>query len=296
MKSLLLTVMDLFCCESNMSATIRAYDDPVLLQDDRVLHNLLLTEERYIVSSSYFKCVQRELKPYMRKVVASWMLEVCEEENCEDEVLPLAMNCMDRFLSIVNIRKSQLQLLGAVCLLISSKLRQSKPLTAEKLCAYTDNSVTLSEIWEWEMLVLGRLKWDLAAITPNDFLDYIIQRLPLAKANHVIKRHAQTFITLCATDFKFTMYPPSMIAAASIASAIQGLMWLEKSWASQTELLNHLHQITGIEVDCLHECLEQIEEMLSSHVNAAHLSTSSKLAETEQNQPETPTDVQDVQF
>lgn len=66
--------MDLMCCEAE--SLKRAYEDPVLLKDDRVLHNLLATEDKYQPSASYFKCVQTDVKPYMRKMVAEWMLEV----------------------------------------------------------------------------------------------------------------------------------------------------------------------------------------------------------------------------
>lgn len=71
---------------------------------------------------------------------------MCEEEKCQEEVFPLAMNIMDRFLSVVRIRKNQLQLLGAVCLFLASKLRQTRPLEAEKLVLYTDFSVNAEEI------------------------------------------------------------------------------------------------------------------------------------------------------
>jgi hypothetical protein len=67
---------DLFCCEAQVDYECRAYADPVLLKDGRVLHNLLLSEERHVLSSSYFDCVQSELKPHMRKIVTEWMLEV----------------------------------------------------------------------------------------------------------------------------------------------------------------------------------------------------------------------------
>lgn len=68
--------MDLLCCETTESNECRAYPDPALLGDERVLQNLLKTEERYAPSSSYFECVQRDISPLMRKIVAEWMLEV----------------------------------------------------------------------------------------------------------------------------------------------------------------------------------------------------------------------------
>ena len=61
-------------------------------------------------------------------------------------MFPLAVNLLDRFLSVVEIRKSQLQLLGTACMFLASKLKETVPLTAEKLVIYTDNSVTLEEL------------------------------------------------------------------------------------------------------------------------------------------------------
>lgn len=54
----------------------KAIDDPVLLKDDRVLHNLLAAEDRYLANPNYFSCVQTDIQPWMRDTVAHWMLEV----------------------------------------------------------------------------------------------------------------------------------------------------------------------------------------------------------------------------
>lgn len=67
--------MDLLCCETECEC--RAYADPALLNDERVLRNLLSEEERFAPSSSYFQCVQKELSPDMRRIVAEWLMEVC---------------------------------------------------------------------------------------------------------------------------------------------------------------------------------------------------------------------------
>ncbi|EMP38437.1 G1/S-specific cyclin-D2 [Chelonia mydas] len=190
--------MELLCCE--VDPMRRALPDPNLLYDDRVLHNLLTIEERYLPQCSYFKCVQKDIQPFMRRMVATWMLEVCEEQKCEEEVFPLAMNYLDRFLAVVPTRKCHLQLLGAVCMFLASKLKETIPLTAEKLCIYTDNSIKPQELLEWELVVLGKLKWNLAAVTPHDFIEHILRKLPLPKDKLLlIRKHAQTFIALCAT-------------------------------------------------------------------------------------------------
>ncbi|KAM8860756.1 G1/S-specific cyclin-D2a isoform 1-T2 [Synchiropus picturatus] len=295
--------MELLCLE--IDANIRARPDPNLLFDDRVLQSLLTIEERFLPQYSYFK-VQKDIQPFMRRMVATWMLEVCEEQQCEEEVFPLAMNYLDRFLTVaVPTKKCNLQLLGAVCMFLASKLKETRPLTAEKLCIYTDNSIRPQELLEWELVVLGKLKWNLAAVTPNDFIEHIVRRLPLPEDKlTLIRKHVQTFIALCATDFSFAMYPPSMIATGSVGAAICGLQ-LDSADHSQwgDNLTDLLAKITNTEVDVLKECQEQIERVLVKSLRDSRQQhqqqqqtqrgPSSKGLE-ELDQSSTPTDVRDV--
>ena len=78
------TAMDLICIEFNAQPV--AYNDPVFIDDERVLKNLLSNQIRYTISSSYFKCLQTDLKPFMRKIVASWMLEVSKCFHCSCKI------------------------------------------------------------------------------------------------------------------------------------------------------------------------------------------------------------------
>ncbi|XP_013772953.1 G1/S-specific cyclin-D2-like [Limulus polyphemus] len=303
----------LLCCDKKVDKNTCVSSPEPLLNSRRVLQNLLQLEDRYYLASSYFVCLQSDIKPYMREKVTEWMWEVCEGEHCQQDVFPLAVNCMDRFLSVVKLKRSQLQLLGTVCLFLASKLRQVVPLMGRKLCQYTDNSVTQEELLSWELLVLSRLKWDISAVIPNDFLEPLLYRLLLSEgARTKARQHAEVFINMCCTEFKFSMYPPSMVAAASVGAAVQGLHRLNKElWESSRELLTRLHLITGIEIDCLRHCLEQIEEMIAADITPTQTSpmvslngngsNNNKMADSSglkpaDSKPETPTDVQDVHF
>uniref|UniRef100_A0A8C6DKI0 Cyclin D3 n=1 Tax=Moschus moschiferus TaxID=68415 RepID=A0A8C6DKI0_MOSMO len=215
--------MELLCCEGTRHAP-RAGPDPRLLGDQRVLQSLLRLEERYVPRASYFQCVQREIKPHMRKMLAYWMLE------------------------------------------------------------------------DWEVLVLGKLKWDLAAVIAHDFLALILHRLSLPRDRQaLVKKHAQTFLALCATDYTFAMYPPSMIATGSIGAAVQGLGACPASGDELTELLAG---ITGTEVDCLRACQEQIEAALRESLKEAAQTSPSPVPKAPRgsssqgpSQTSTPTDV-----
>jgi len=212
----------------------RALFDRVFFDDERVLRNLLANEERYMPTPLYFRTLQPELKPFMRKMVVDWMLEVCEEQRCDDDVFALAVNYFDRFLSLggTPVAKNQLQLLGAVSMFIASKLKESLPgLSGEKLVIYTDNSITLKQLFDWELFLLSKLRWDMAAITPIDFLDQLLWRMSFPVTYDVsrVREIALCVAILTYTDHKFSHYPPSMIAATCITFSVTYLRESDES-------------------------------------------------------------------
>lgn len=72
--------------------------------------------------------------------------QVCDEQKCEEQTFPLAVNFFDRFLCALAIDRYHLQLLGCCTLLLASKIRQCQPLTVDVLSAYTDHAVSPDQI------------------------------------------------------------------------------------------------------------------------------------------------------
>ncbi|XP_041033420.1 G1/S-specific cyclin-D2-like [Carcharodon carcharias] len=267
----------------------QAQTDPCLLQE-RVLAKLLETEEKYLPNRGTFPSIQPEIQPQMRSTLAGWMLEVCEEERCEKEVFPLAMNYLDRFLSAVPLGKSRLQLLGSACLFLASKLRETSPLSVETVCAYTAHSSRPEELRAMELLLLNKLQWDIAAPTALEFVERLIGAMGLPRVKEqIVRRHTETFIALCTIDYEFLSYPPSVIGAASLAAAVTGLRLANR------ELTDHLARSIRCNSECLKACQEQVEIALQTRLHRARRDTLPQPVKSEElERSRTPTDIQDV--
>ena len=161
---------------------IESHVDFVIMGDDRVIENMLNAEKEVTVKD-YCSHVDSKLAPHMRKIVTDWMLEVCEDQQCKPEVFFLSINYLDRFLSTVNIKKNQFQLCASVCILLASKFSQVVPITTDKLVIYTDNSVTVEELRQWEIKILNVLHWELCSVTTHTFLEHFIPGLRRVLSN-----------------------------------------------------------------------------------------------------------------
>ncbi|KAK5643839.1 hypothetical protein RI129_007684 [Pyrocoelia pectoralis] len=292
--------MELSCTE-NPSLVNFAQKDPTIFGDRRVIENLLKDETKYVISCDYFNDVQIEIQPYMRNVVATWMMEVCEEQMCEEQVFPLAVNFMDRFLSVCVIKRQQLQLLAATCLLIASKIRSSSILTIDLLCAYTDYSITHSHITSWELLVLSKLQWNAAAITAFDYIDHITDRFTWGGESTYLRRHAHTLVSICYTEPALIQVAPSLIASACICAAMRGLRM-----SSTTAATNDICSLLNVDPESLENLRIFIDQAVEKgmptspqKVNVYPNSNSCSNAAFESpkyGQPETPPDVENIYF
>jgi len=285
--------MELLCTEGEQLK--RAFLDPVFINDNCVLKNLLKIEEHYAVSSKYMD-FQSDIKPYMRKVVTKWMLEVCEEQRCEEEVFPLAVNFLDRFLSTYSeLKRNRLQLLATVCMFLASKLKETTSLTAETLVIYTDNSIALQQLLDWELLVLCKLKWDLSAVTSIDFIDVLLHRLalPCADIQKRVRKAALVNLSMTLVDIDFVMYPPSLLACGCISAALASILPYTQDTNRLLSYVNTLQSSAAIDLDIMRSCHEHVVRVVGNSA-LSKLTLSTTPSKDPVSHPGTPTDTLEV--
>ena len=205
------------CDAVRRSDFIPSLPDPVL-HSARVLHNLLQSEILYSssVCKDYMKDVQEYLAPHHRKIVTDWMLEVCQEQKCSPQVFLSGVQYLDRVLSVLPIKTGQLQLLASACLALSSKLHDPHPLSLHLLVIYTDNSISMTDLQDMEMMVLKKIRWELASPNTLQLLDIILANLEETLSKNItalVHKNAQTFLALAATEYHFSNVRPSVLVS-----------------------------------------------------------------------------------
>ncbi|KAM6904402.1 cyclin Dx [Xenentodon cancila] len=279
------------------SPQLRAAWDPTV-SGHRVIRSLLHVEERYMPSMLYITLIQRD--PERREELTKWALEVCCDCCCDEAVFPLSVCLMDRFLSASLSVPISPYCLAAGCILIASKLTECDNVTADALCAAAEYSFQPSNLREMERVILATLRWDTAAVTPQDFLPHFlafIQERGDSKQEllSTLRRHSDTLAAMCVCDSRFLGAPPSLIAAASLNCAQRGLG--NKGPAQLVLISEALADLCQTDPAVLQFYSEKIEQALRQRLRRGlQQGPTEKGEEVEDERPGTPTDMRAIDF
>ncbi|KAJ7989478.1 hypothetical protein DPEC_G00304960 [Dallia pectoralis] len=292
--------------EARVQPQLRAQWDPSV-SGKRVIQGLLQVEERYLPSALYVALIQRE--PERREELAKWAMEVCCECGCDETVFPLAVSLLDRFLSASLSLPVSPYCLAATCILISSKLSECDTVSADTLCAAADYSFLPSNMREMERVVLGTLRWDMAAVTPQDFLPHFLP--PVGQPTDgetnpedyfaTLRRHSDTLVAMCVCDYRFLGAPPSLVAAAALNSALRGLGNKGPGhMGDMSATLAELCQTDLMVLQCYSDLIEAaLKQRLSGGLQDSALEKGEEMekdGEMEDERAGTPTDMREIDF
>lgn len=199
--------------------------------DPKEVWSIMLQKDRkYCRDPLYFR-KQVHLQPRMRAILLDWLTEVCEVYKLHRETYYLALDFVDRYLSIKpDIAKQRLQLVGTTALFIAAKIEEIYPPKIGEFAYVTDGACTENEILDEELLMLKALNWNLTPITINSWLNIYIQLSCAASEKSTYRKETfhlpnypqQEFVKvsqlldLCILDTGSLQFSYSILAASAL--------------------------------------------------------------------------------
>lgn len=189
-------------------------DDPLMVAEyaNEIFDYLRSLEETTAPNPDYMDA-QEGLHWEQRGILVDWLIEVHQKFHLLPETLYLAINIIDRFLSVKVVMIDRLQLVGITAMFIAAKYEEvfSPHLGHFKYLA--DDTFTEEEILRAERFMLQTLDYNLSYPNPMNFLRRISKATDYDQDTRTVAKY---LMEISLVDYRLMEYLPSHVAAAAM--------------------------------------------------------------------------------
>ncbi|KAF7697439.1 G2/mitotic-specific cyclin-B3-like isoform X3 [Silurus meridionalis] len=125
-------------------------------------------EEKFVLTD--YMHTQPDLNASMRGILIDWMVEVQENFELNHETLYLAVKVTDHYLSVTEVMRESLQLIGSTAMLLAAKFEERSPPTINDFLYICDDAYQRQEFLVMERNILQELDFDINIPVPYRFL------------------------------------------------------------------------------------------------------------------------------
>ena len=175
--------------------------------------NLLKEENEGLIPKPIYNYMndQNEINEQMRSILIDWIIDVHHKFGFTDETLFMTVLIIDRYSTIRQISRIQLQLLGITALMIACKHEEIDLPKIDDFIYITDNAYTKQEMVKMENDILRALNFSLLYPSPIKFFEYLSINFNFSKKLHFMGKYLmETFLI----DIKNIKYKASVISCA----------------------------------------------------------------------------------
>ena len=189
-------------------------DDPLMVAEyaNEIFEYLRSLEDTTAPNPDYMEA-QEGLHWEQRGILVDWLIEVHQKFHLLPETLYLAINIIDRFLSVKVVMIDRLQLVGITAMFIAAKYEEvfSPHLGHFKYLA--DDTFTEEEILRAERFMLQTLDYNLSYPNPMNFLRRISKATDYDQDTRTVAKY---LMEISLVDHRLMEYLPSHVAAAAM--------------------------------------------------------------------------------
>ncbi|KAG2274213.1 hypothetical protein Bca52824_056768 [Brassica carinata] len=151
-------------------------------EDEETIRELIDKERQHSPRDDYLqRLTNGDLDLNIRNQALDWIWKACEELQFGPVCICLAINYLDRFLSVHDLPSGKawaVQLLAVACLSLATKVEEIKVPELKHLQVGDPWFMFESKyVQRMELLVLNVLKWRLRAVTPCSYIRYFLSKI-----------------------------------------------------------------------------------------------------------------------
>lgn len=178
-----------------------------------IYSNLLSDEKNLKVKPNfgYMEQVQTDIDQNMRGILIDWLYDIHDKCHYKDETLYQMIWIIDTYLSMVQVPRTKLQLVGAAALLISCKEHEITSLKLHEIAFLTANAYTTEEIAKMENTILKKLSFNIIAPSQLDFYNIISKAFKFDKKQYLLGKYFLETYLICYESVK---YPASVVGVS----------------------------------------------------------------------------------
>jgi len=222
-----------------------------------IMEHYFNVEDQFLPTPDYMAQTQTNIGPCNREKMLDWLVSMAKKFEQTDQSFHLAVNIFDRYMSMKQIDKSRLQLIGCVCLWLAAKYCEIRVAEMADFILVTENLFTESDMLEVESDIVNTLDFNFTVPTSLSFaqrfchvVKYLLQT---EKQRKRLVHLVNYYLEYCLLIYGLVGILPSKIAAAATYA---GAFWLDKDFKWDDDM----KRVTGYDVDELMDIVDIIKK------------------------------------
>ena len=202
-----------------------------------IYSNLLSDEKNLKVKPNfgYMEQVQTDIDQNMRGILIDWLYDIHDKCHYKDETLYQMIWIIDTYLSMVQVPRTKLQLVGAAALLISCKEHEITSLKLHEIAFLTANAYTTEEIAKMENTILKKLSFNIIAPSQLDFYNIISKAFKFDKKQYLLGKYFLETYLICYESVK---YPASVVGVSCAYIVMKFFKFINYNELYSKDLIN----------------------------------------------------------
>mmetsp|Transcript_9261 Transcript_9261/g.13132 ORF Transcript_9261/g.13132 Transcript_9261/m.13132 type:complete len:276 (+) Transcript_9261:775-1602(+) len=203
---------------------------------------------------------QEDINAKMRAILVDWLIEVHMKFRLVPETLHLCINIIDRYCSIVPVKRSKLQLVGITALLIACKYEEIYPPEVRDCVVITDRAYQRKDVLNMEQDIVHKLCFKITVPTAYPFLQ---RYLNLVKAPSLVQHAANYYMERTLQEHDMLCFKPSLVSASAVILALNNSCFQKSDdFTSSSKMHELLIEYTGFNENEITKCSKLIIKKL----------------------------------